>query len=267
MTDEPDYRTPAVRAAERIAAAHAARPRHDADGRPPRADDVPVRRPRDPRGGHTADPADHGQATAVEWAQPAIIPTPPAPDPAQGARTDDDTPPAGPPTTTCDLAAAQAAMGNVGPAPVPLRRGRPHRQDRLRAGPGLPTPGVGTYPCPRGSADRRSMPAKCAALANIPSGCTPRLPRPSPARASRPPPVALPRIQSHHRRTTVPMPPLPATHSERCTGGAGTDSCPRRPHRAGAALALRPYPQRPGSVGVVATVGAAASLRLGSTPT
>lgn len=116
MTDEPDYRTPAVRAAERIAAAHAARPRHDADGRPLQE---PTTYQYDAHGilvaATPADPADHGQATAVEWAQPAIIPTPPAPDPAQGARTDDDTPPAGPSHHDVRLAAAQAAMGTSAP--------------------------------------------------------------------------------------------------------------------------------------------------------
>ena len=111
-----DYRTPGVRAAERIAAAHAARPRVDHDGRPldgPTTYQYNVH-------GHlvAATPAPEPQPTTdtdtdTVVADAVAPPAPrPAPDAAQGARGT-DSPTSSQPVTHNDvrLAAAHAATG------------------------------------------------------------------------------------------------------------------------------------------------------------
>ena len=110
-----DYRTPGVRAAERIAAAHAARPRVDHDGRPL---DGPTTYQYDAHGRLVAatpapepqPPTDITDAEAEEPPRPRM-----APDPAQGARGDapTDDQPLG--YDRVRAAAADAALGRTGP--------------------------------------------------------------------------------------------------------------------------------------------------------
>lgn len=115
MSTEPDYRSPGVRAAERIAAAHAARPRVDANGVPI---DPPTVYQYDVRGRLiAATPAPEPQPDADTTDAEAEEPPRPrmAPDPAQGARGDaptDDQPLS---YDRVRAAAADAALGRTGP--------------------------------------------------------------------------------------------------------------------------------------------------------